>query len=152
MVQISGFISIADNELLNKIISLHKAGLSIDELYEKIWGIVDAETVDLLLFENQEIAKVNRKLWEESNLVNTGLMMKVLQSSNRSPLLHNLKNIKQRALIMTGAFDRNTGLSISKIIQRELPHSSMVIFGKSAHFPELEETEKFVRVVEEFLT
>ncbi|MCP3740432.1 hypothetical protein [Rossellomorea sp. BNER] len=50
-------MTIANRDPFNKILKLQKDGLSIGEVYDKVWEIVDVETVDLLLFENQEIAK-----------------------------------------------------------------------------------------------
>ncbi len=142
MVQITGLLSVADSNLMNhnKIESL-----SLDEAYHSLWNLVDTDTVDRLLFENQEIAQKNRKLWEESKLINTGHMMKALQQNPMTnPLLNRLNKIQHESLILTGIFDRNTGLPISKIIHRELPHSHLVVFTESAHFPDLEETDKFV--------
>ncbi|MGG1575711.1 alpha/beta fold hydrolase [Fictibacillus sp. NRS-1165] len=152
MVQITGFMSVANKDLYNKILLLQKESTSIADVYEKLWELVDTETVDLLLFENQEIAKINRSLWEESNLINTGLMMNVLENTPcKFPLQYRLKDLKQPTLIITGVFDRNTGVNISKIIHRELTNSTLELFDNSAHFPDLEETEKFINVVLEFL-
>ncbi|MCK6258176.1 alpha/beta hydrolase [Fictibacillus sp. KIGAM418] len=142
----------ANKNLYNKILLLQKESTSIANVYEKLWELVDTETVDLLLFENQEIAKINRNLWGESNLINTGLMMNVLENTPCNlPLQYRLKDIKQPTLIITGVFDRNTGVNISKIIHRELTNSTLELFNNSAHFPDLEETEKFINVVLEFL-
>ncbi|MEH7113963.1 alpha/beta fold hydrolase [Neobacillus niacini] len=152
MVQITGFMSVVNNELYNEIQKIQKEALSIDEIYNKVWSLVDTETVDLLLFENQENAKMNRKLWEESNLVNTGLMYKALQKIPvEKPLVDRLKYIQQRTLIITGVFDRNTGIPVSKIFAREIPNNNWVLFNRSAHFPDLEETNQFVRTVIDFL-
>jgi proline iminopeptidase len=151
-VQVTGFMSVANAELFNQIQEAQNEAASVDDFYNEVWGLVNTETVDLLLFENQEVAKRNRELWEESGLVNTGLMVKVLQKKlAETPLIDRLKEIKQRALIITGVFDRNTGVPVSKIINRELINSELLLFEKSAHFPDLEETTKFVRVVQDFL-
>jgi proline iminopeptidase len=152
LVQIAGFMTVANNKLFNSIMELKKEGMSIDYIYDKVWELADTETVDLLLFENQEIAKYNRRLWEESNLINTGLMMNVLKRNPRkTTLVSRLKEIKHRSLVISGVFDRNTGMPISKTIERELPNSSLVLFDKSAHFPDLEETDKFAKEVHKFL-
>lgn len=152
IIQITGFMTIADKNLYNKISKLQHEGLSIEDLYNRIWALVEPETVDLLLFENQEIARKNRAMWKESQLINTGLMMSCLQNNPVNiPLISRLEEIKNRTLIMTGVFDRNTGLPISKIIHKNLRNSSLVLFEKSAHFPDLEETEGFIEVINEFL-
>jgi proline iminopeptidase len=126
--------------------------LTIDETYNKIWELVDSKSVDLLLFQNQDIAKKNRKLWEESNLENTGLMVMALQKNPvKTPLFERLIEVNHQSLIITGVFDRNTGIPISTLIHKELRNSEMVLFNNSAHFPDLEEPEKFNSTVQEFL-
>jgi proline iminopeptidase len=104
---------------------------------------------EILLFQNQDISKKNRKMWEESNLENTGLMFKALQKNPVDfPLLERLKDINHQSIIITGVFDRNTGIPIATLIHKELKSSEIVLFNNSAHFPELEEPEKFKRTVE----
>ncbi|NHM30986.1 alpha/beta fold hydrolase [Neobacillus terrae] len=152
MIQITGFMSVVNKDLYKQFLLLTKNIFSIDDLYKKIWEMVDTETVDLLLFNNQEIAKKNRQFWEESKLVNTGLMIKALyENPGKIPIELRLKEIRQRTLIITGVFDRNTGVSISNIIHRELSNSSLRLFDKSAHFPDLEETYLFAGTAVEFL-
>jgi proline iminopeptidase len=86
------------------------------------------------------------------NLENTGLMFKALQKNPVAiPLLERLKDINHQSIIITGVFDRNTGIPISKLIHKELRSSEIILFNNSAHFPELEEPEKFNGTVQEFL-
>jgi proline iminopeptidase len=152
MVQITGFMSVAKLSLFNEISKLQQEGRSLEEIYDKVWGVVDQNTVDSLLFENKQVASKNRELWEESNMINTGLMMNAIRNNPMEvPLITRLEEIKNHALILTGVFDRNTGVPISKIIHTQLKNSNLVLFGKSAHFPDLEETEKFVEVINNFL-
>ncbi|KPL60305.1 alpha/beta fold hydrolase [Rossellomorea vietnamensis] len=152
MVQVTGFLSIGDSNLFNKISACFQRGATLDAIYDEVWGMVSPEIVDLLLFENQEIARINRELWEESNLVNTGLMNRTLTNSPvKVPLLDRLKEIHHQILIMTGVFDRNTGLPVAKLIHSSLPNSTLTLFEKSAHFPDLEETDRFVKEINKFL-
>ncbi|MBF0705992.1 alpha/beta fold hydrolase [Alkalihalobacillus hwajinpoensis] len=152
MVQIAGILSVADETVYSIFKSFQDKGLTVDETYNKLWDVIDSRTVDLLLFENQEIAQLNRNLWEESKLINSGLMLEALTTNpSPSPLIHRLKEIPNQTLLITGIFDRNTGLSISKIIHSKLKCSQWELFNKSAHFPDLEETNKFVNSVINFL-
>lgn len=152
MVQIAGFFSVGNFELRKNISEFLQNYFSLEDIYEKVWNFVDTETVDSFLFENKRIAHKNRQLWKESKLINTGLMMRCIQNScNGSPLESRIKYIKQKALIIAGVYDRNTGLPISTLIHKELPNSQLILFEKSAHFPDLEETDKFVNVILEFL-
>lgn len=152
MIQISGFMSIADLTLDDKIEEIVNEDSTIENKYKKVWESVDTETVDRLLFENQNIAKMYRKFVKESNLTNTGLMLEALQKNPaKIPLIERLKDLHHKTLILTGVHDRNTGIPISNIIHRNLPNSNWTLFNKSAHFPELEETDKFVSEVLNFL-
>jgi len=152
MIQMSGFMSIADLNLADKIENIFSEESEIEVKYEKIWESVDAETVDRLLFENQSIAQVYRQFVKESNLTNSGLMLETLQNNPmKIPLYKRLNDFHHKTLIITGVHDRNTGIAISKIIHRNLLNSNWVLFNKSAHFPELEETDKFISEVLNFL-
>jgi proline iminopeptidase len=152
LIQIAGFMSVGDPQLLKQMNELLKQNLPISSLYDQVWSLVDTKTVDRLLFQNQTIALQNRKLWEESQLTNTGLMARVIMGQPmETPLLDRLKHIKQQALIITGIFDRNTGVTISKLIHNELRNSELVIFKESAHFPDLEEPNHFRDTVLSFL-
>lgn len=152
LVQLTGFMSVATGELFSAIQLAQQKATSIDDLYDRVWGMVNTDVVDRLLFENPACAKKNRNLWEESGLGNTGLMAKALQNQPAAPpLLSRLSDIAHQTLIIAGVFDRNTGVPVSKIIHRELINSQLVLFEKSAHFPDIEETEKFVKIVHAFL-
>ncbi|MDF2789661.1 MAG: hypothetical protein K0S80_2759 [Neobacillus sp.] len=152
LIQIAGFISVGDSQLLKQMNELVKQNLHINRLYEKVWNLVDTKTVDRLLFQKQDIAIQNRKLWEESKLSNTGLMANVIMSHPmETPLLDRLNHIKQQTLIITGLYDRNTGVTISNLIHNELKNSELVLFKESAHFPDLEEPKLFSDTVLSFL-
>jgi proline iminopeptidase len=152
LIQIVGFMSIADSKLANAIEQILSNQVSIEEKYFKLWEYVDSETVDRLFFEDQNIAKLYRRLTDESNLVNTGKMLKALQKyPPKIPLTERLKDIRQSVLIITGAFDRNSGLPISNLIHKNLMNSKMIVFNHSAHFPYLEEPNNFIDKVISFL-
>ncbi|WP_391115835.1 alpha/beta fold hydrolase [Psychrobacillus sp. L3] len=152
MLQIAGFVSIADTPLVHKIEEILCENTSIVNKYKKVWEIVDNDTVDRLFFVNQDIARKFRKLVKESNLHNTGLMLEALQESPvETPLYERLQSIQHKTLLITGVHDRNTGISISNIINRNLANIEWKLFNHSAHFPELEETNKFVGEVLHFL-
>lgn len=152
LVQIGGIMAVSNSELYKNISTYVQRNSSIDVIFDRVWELMDTETVDQLLFEDPEIAKINRQLWQESNLINTGLLMRGIQKNKSNiPLEFRVKEIENEVLIITGIFDRNTGIPISKLIDKELVNSELVVFNKSAHFPDLEETDRFVRVVKEFL-
>jgi proline iminopeptidase len=152
IIQIAGFMSVGDTQLLKQMNDLLKQNLPINSLYEEVWNLVDTKTVDRFLFHNPNIALQNRELWKESKLTNTGLMAKVIMSHPlETPLLGRLKYIKQQTLILTGLYDRNTGVTLSNLIHNELKNSKLVLFKESAHFPDLEEPKLFSDNVLSFL-
>lgn len=152
IIQISGFMAIADLTLAEKIEEILNEDSQIEDKYKKIWESVDTETVDRLLFQYQNIAKMYRDFVKEGGLSNTGLMLEALQKNqSKIPLTERLKDLHHKTLIITGVHDRNTGIPISNMIHRNLRNSDWVLYDKSAHFPELEESDKFVSVVLSFL-
>ena len=151
-VQLYGFEQVAKGAIKRQIENIIKSDKTIEEKNAKIWEIVDTETVDRLLFRNTELAKKNRKLWEESGLTNSGLMLKaLLKQKNEIPLMERVSRIKVPTLIMTGLYDRNVGIDLSRDFASKIPNSKFVIFEKSAHFPDIEEPEKYARTIKEFI-
>jgi proline iminopeptidase len=150
--QIQGFKTIGSSKFLERMEMVLSQNLPLKEKWEKVWALADSKIVDRFLFEDQQIAKYNRQLWEDSGLTNTGKMMKALHMNSPSrPLEKRLYQIKHQTLILTGKYDRNTGLKISNIIRQELSNSKLEIFENSAHFPDLEEEKKFVAATLDFL-
>ncbi|WP_456274121.1 alpha/beta fold hydrolase [Bacillus sp. AK031] len=151
-VQVAGFYSIANETFSAQIHTLQQQQLSIDDLYDSVWSLADTQSVDRLLFESQDAARINRSFWEESRLVNTGLMVKALESQPRKiPLVDRLKEIAQECLIITGVHDRNTGIQVANTLRGKLPQCGLILFEQSAHFPDLEETGRFLEEIERFL-
>jgi proline iminopeptidase len=62
-----------------------------------------------------------------------------------------LPSFKMPTLVITGRFDINVAPSTAWKIHKAIPGSRWEVFEKSGHLPYLEEPEKFVRVVEDFL-
>lgn len=152
MIQIAGFLSIADMNLVNRIEGILQENTPMEHKYKQVWEIVNQETIDRLLFVDSDVATKYRQLIIESNLHNTGLMLAALQNNAVTPPLYErLNNIHHKTLIITGVYDRSTGIPISNLINRNLSNSEWILFNNSAHFPELEETEKFVSSVLDFL-
>lgn len=152
LIQIAGFMSVGNKHLVKQMNEMLRQDIPINILYDKVWSLVDIKTVDRLLFEKQEVAEQNRKLWEESQLTNTGLMFKtLLNNPMETPLVDRLTHILHKTLIITGVFDRNTGVLISNLIHNQLTNCKMELFHNSAHFPDLEEPDRFNKTVLTFL-
>jgi proline iminopeptidase len=54
-------------------------------------------------------------------------------------------------LVTVGRYDYVTPLHFSEEMDREIPDSQLVIFEHSGHSPQVEETDKFREVVQDFL-
>lgn len=63
-----------------------------------------------------------------------------------------LRRLKIPALIIAGKHDPRLALRHHQKLARYLPETTLVVMEKSGHFPFLEEKERFVRVVEKFLS
>lgn len=97
-------------------------------------------------------AEVHR-LEAESGKRNTGKMFRVLLGTpyRRPAFVHDLRKLSVPALVMVGAHDRNVGVDVSHEIADALSQAQYVVFGTSAHFPEMEEPEKYASTVMDFL-
>jgi len=151
-VQLFGFEQIAEGNDKNKIKKIINTQKKIIEKWVEIWDSVDIETVNKFLFRNNESANKVRKSWRESGLENSGLMFKALKKKrNEIRLMERVSQIKAPTLIMTGLYDRNVGIELSRDFACKIPNSKLVIFEKSAHFPDIEEPEKYAKIVKEFI-
>jgi proline iminopeptidase len=55
------------------------------------------------------------------------------------------------SLFLVGRHDRNIGVEASAELARAMPRSELCVFERSAHFPDLEEPDAYLRAVREFL-
>lgn len=87
---------------------------------------------------------VYRTMWgDETEFKITGTLSKF----NFLPHLH---EIKAPTLVIVGAKDITT-VEMAQETTRSIPGARLVVFEGSRHYPFIEEKEKFVRVVKEFL-
>ncbi len=119
----------------------------------QVWAMVDSATVDAFLFQDTAIARRNRAQWEESGLRNTGAMESALtrRAKERAPLRNRLARLNVPSLVLAGRHDRNVGVEQAREVSRLLPDARLHVFDRSAHFPDLEEPDEFLRVVVPFI-
>lgn len=150
--QVNGFLRVSDRLEKKKINAIVNSKIDIEEQCSRIWAIVSTETVDKLLFKNQKFAKINRTMWTESGLVNTGHMMKALLKSNReNTLIERLNQIMSPTLIITGRYDYNVGIELNKEMAENIKKSTFVVFENSGHFPDIEESQKYADLIRRFI-
>jgi proline iminopeptidase len=62
-----------------------------------------------------------------------------------------LDSVSQPVLVIGGRYDRDCVVEASEAIARGLPNAELVIFEHSGHFVFVEEPERFLEVVQDFL-
>lgn len=151
-VQLYGFYHVATGELKDRIAQLLAGDEPAPARLEQAWNLVDTETLDRFLFFDPAAARLNRRLWEESGLVNTGDMQRALAAQPQPPSrMDALSRITVPALVMVGLHDRNVGVDVCRDISARLSRGRLVIFERSAHFPDIEEPERYAAEVRRFL-
>ena len=151
-VHVHGFEAVAEGEIGREVRRIARGGGALRQRWEEIWSVVDAETVDRLLFHRPDAAERNRRLWEESGLRNTGEMMRALTRAPESPpLSHRVEGLRVPALVLVGLHDRNVGVDATRDLASALPNARLVVFRESAHFPDLEEPARYAATVRAFL-
>jgi proline-specific peptidase len=116
-----------------EVFSRHYAGGHIDPKPE--W-VVQA-------FDKLETNEVYLTMWGPSEFCVTGTL-KDWDITNR------LGEIHVPTLVLCGRHDEATP-SLAEAIHRGIPGSELVIFENSAHFPHIEETERYLEVLSRFL-
>lgn len=151
-VQLYGFQQVAYGEVARVVRDILNTTEPLVSRLDQVWQNVDTETVDRLLFHNHAAAKLNRRLWSESGLINTGYMLAALaQQSAEVPLLDRLAALNVPTLVIAGLYDRNTGVEACRDVAAMLPQGRLLIFDESAHFPDMEEPDRYAAAVRAFL-
>jgi proline iminopeptidase len=118
-----------------------------------VWDVVDQETTDRFLFHHPEAARKVRALWAESGRRNTGEMQAALAKQPPRPvtLQDQLATLDTPVLVLIGLWDRNAGVDASRDLATRLPRAELRVFEDSAHFPNVEETARYVEEIADFL-
>lgn len=150
LVQMQGFYAIGDSTLKAGMEQILKDTTSIEDKYGRVWNSSSSEVVDRFLFLNPELAQKNRQLWQESKLKNTGLMAKVYIKHNKADLVEKASVLKTPTLIISGVHDKNGGLHTGLALKQVLSNSVIKLYENSAHFPDMEEEDRFAADVKIF--
>lgn len=67
------------------------------------------------------------------------------------PALGRLETITAPTLVLVGTRDEPDILRIADTLSTRLPRARLVLFGGAGHVPNMEQPERFTRVVGEFL-
>jgi len=151
-IQTDGFKEILTGESLLKLCKVLDSDKDIYEKYEMAWSLMDRKSSDEFLFLNEERAKWNREQWETCGLFNTGKMASaVIGRVREKTVVESSKEIENETLIISGLHDKNVGIEIPQSYASNIKCSRLVTFTESAHFPDIEETERYVEEVVRFI-
>jgi len=152
-LQIDAFDVVSKGEMHERVRGILRAPGGDEEHIEQIWKVVDTKTVDALLFHDPAKAAPMRKLWAESHLGGPNQEMAQTYSKPQpgDPLLWRARGLDTRALVMVGLYDRNVGVDGPRELSQALSRADFVVFDASAHFPDLEEPDKYADTVKAFL-
>ena len=79
-------------------------------------------------------------------------MAKVYLKNNKSDLIPTVTRSQTPTLLLSGAHDKNGGFHTGLALKQVLPNSTLKIFENSAHFPDMEEPDRFAAEVKNFIS
>lgn len=68
----------------------------------------------------------------------------------RVPLVDELAALEVRVLVLVGFWDRNAGVDACRDLATRLPQAQLHVFGESAHFPNVEEPDRYLAEIAAF--
>jgi proline iminopeptidase len=153
-VQLAGFTLVARGEVKHAVQQILAEDGSPQDRLAKVWQAVDRETVDRFLFHNRDAARLNRQLWQESGLVNTGQMERALARQPRSSpsLRERLPLVHVPTIVIVGLYDRNSGVDVNRDVATLIPQAELALFAQSAHFPDVDEPDRYATTIKTFLS
>lgn len=152
-VQINGFEYVSQGEVKKQINKIIKSDEPVDLKWMKVWNAADSKTKDRFYFHQQTAAVEFRRIWKENKAISSGVMSRaLLQQKNDIRLLDRVSKIESLCLILVGLHDRNVGVELCRDYASRIRDSQLVIFDDSAHFPHMEEPEKYTMEINMFLS
>ncbi|HEY0895992.1 MAG TPA: alpha/beta fold hydrolase, partial [Sphingobacteriaceae bacterium] len=146
--QLANFYSQAHAGTRPKMDSILRSNSSLADKNMAFWNLARREDVIRFLFRDPAQGRKVFGMWQESGIGNTGEVMKALMKEQRPVNLYDdAHRVKSPVLIVAGVYDRNGALPAAIRIKEEIPRSEIRFFERSAHFPDVEETAEFTRVV-----
>ena len=146
-------------ELFNKIVLTDAAGVKSKMTVKKFFKIYSYKFVKSIykLFLSKE--KFEKKMEEMrkkrgssdyASLPND-IMRETFKNIINLDLRPNLKEINKPTLLIWGENDNDTPLYMAKIMEKEIKDSGLVIIENAGHFSYLDNTAKYLLVVDNFL-
>jgi proline iminopeptidase len=152
--QIWGLYHAARENLREMIFEIITGNETIEKKKEKVWNIVDEETIakfsvhdHSLIPEALNIMRESRKYGFNEDFHNSITKTTMIYP----PLMNKVKDILTPTLIIVGLYDRNTGIEMSRDISERISNSTLKILYNSAHYPECEELENYSNEIINFI-
>ena len=115
----------------------------LEEIERRHFFRGDREPLELVRMREEKNAAVYESMWGRNEWTMTGAL-------SGWDVRARLGELQMPTLVLRGAHDLSTP-AISKTLTDGIPHAREVVFEESSHTPVLEETERYLRTVREFL-
>jgi pimeloyl-ACP methyl ester carboxylesterase len=115
----------------------------MDEFERRHFFRGESDPLELVRMREEKNGAVYEAMWGQNEWTMTG----ALAGWDVRP---RLSELKMPTLILRGAHDLSTD-AIAKTLTDGIPHAREVVFADSSHTPVLEETERYLRAVRDFL-
>jgi len=87
----------------------------------------------------------------DDHLNSTPTQRAILRKTIREKLNNVLVHIPVPTLLIWGQLDQDTPLSQAKLFESLIPQSQLQVFERAGHFPFIEDPDRFIKVVTEFI-
>ena len=115
----------------------------LDEFERRHFFRGESDPLELVRMREERNGAVYEAMWGQNEWTMTG----ALAGWDVRP---RLPELRMPTLILRGAHDLSTD-AIAKTLKDGIPHAREVVFANSSHTPVLEETERYLRAVRDFL-
>ncbi len=152
-VQITGFEYVSHGDVKKQINDIINSDEPVEVKWMKVWNSADSKTKDRFYFHQQTAAVKFRTIWKENTAKSSGFLSGALfQQKNDIRLLDRVFKIQSPCLILVGLHDRNVGVELCRDYSGRIQDSKLAIFENSAHFPHMEEPEKYALEIFKFIS
>lgn len=96
--------------------------------------------------------RVRKMIFRDVNKTSTESFFRSIGDLHRTDLREQMYRMGMPTLGVFGAHDNIVNPNQSQLLARVVPHSRVEIMAKSRHFPMLDEPNRFIEIVQEFLS
>lgn len=153
------YLSSKYKSLFNKIVLTDAAGVKPKANLKKLSKIYSYKFAKFILKLVMPKEKYEEKLKEmrkknsssDYAMLNSDVMRETFKKVINLDLTNRLKEIEQPTLLIWGENDKDTPLYMAKIMEKNIKDSGIVVLENAGHFSYLDNPQKYLLVVENFL-